>query len=93
MLEQLMKMELPDTYQDVFVEYTEKLDGSGIIELLRCGIDKQHTEKMLLLISVFIILTACFKVSDTLCLTAHFPLSTFNSQIIPRLLHSPKAPP
>ena len=45
MLEQLMKMELPDTYQDVFVEYTEKLVGFGIIELLRCGIDKQHTEK------------------------------------------------
>ena len=39
-------MELPDTYQDVFVEYTEKLDSFGIIELLRCGIDKQHTEKL-----------------------------------------------
>ena len=34
MLGQLMKMELPDTYQDVFVEYTEKLDSFGIIELL-----------------------------------------------------------
>lgn len=52
MLEQLLKMDLPDTYQDGFVKYTEKLDGYGITELIRSGIDKQRAKKMLLLCEI-----------------------------------------
>lgn len=52
MLEKLLEMDLPDVYQEGIIKYVPKLDGFGIVDLIRMGIDKKRVRKILQLYEI-----------------------------------------
>ena len=52
MLEQWLNVNLPQKYQDDFIEYHPTLDGLDGFELRKMGIDESKVKKMLLLYEI-----------------------------------------